>query len=169
MERGGLPVNGPLRHRGWLENGSVAVKWKILLSLAPLVLLGCDSGPKSPRGFRLPDGDPEAGKLVFVELGCVSCHTVEGAELPDSSGAIDVRLGGKVLRVRTYGELVTAIIHPSHDLAKGYPVEAISDEGRSKMANFNHQMTVQQLIDLVAFLQASYVEYLPDDYDPYFP
>ena len=144
---------------------------KILLALVPLILMGCDPGPKSPRGFRLPDGDAEVGQAVFQQLGCVGCHSVEGTEFEDTASEriIDVRLGGKVLRVRTYGELVTAIINPSHDLARGYETEAISSAGKSLMADYNASMTVQQLIDVVSFLQSKYQEYLPDDYDPYFP
>jgi mono/diheme cytochrome c family protein len=130
----------------------------------------CDPGPKSAHGFRLPDGDPRAGRAAFEELGCIGCHTVEGTDIEGSApGKLDVRLGGKVLRVRSYGELVTAIILPSHDLAKGYDPQQVSREGESLMAVFNDTMTVQQLIDLVAFLQPAYVEYLPKDYDPYFP
>jgi mono/diheme cytochrome c family protein len=142
-----------------------------LALLAPLILTACDPGPQSPVGFRLPDGDAEAGQLAFAELQCVSCHAVQGADLPTLGEArtIEVALGGKVRRVRTYGELVTAIIHPSHDLARGYPAEAVSRDGESLMVNYNDQMTVQQLIDLVAFLQSKYTEYLPKDYDPYFP
>ena len=143
---------------------------KKLLWLGPVVLLGCSPGPQSAQGFRLPAGDAQAGRTAFEQLGCVSCHTVEGAEFPAApEGAIAVRLGGRVLRVRTYGELVTAIIHPSEDLAKGYPRETVAPDGESLMANYNETMTVRQLIDIVAFLQPTYVEYLPRDYDPFFP
>ena len=145
------------------------MKLKMLFWLAPLVLVSCAPGPKSGRGFSLPDGEAEAGRVVFTQLGCVGCHTVEGTELTEVAGAIHVRLGGKVLRVRTYGELVTAVINPSHDIAKGYPAEAVSREGESLMADYSETMTVRQLIDVVAFLQSAYQEYLPDDYDPYFP
>lgn len=147
------------------------MRWMSLCCLAPLFLVGCDTGPKSPRGFSLPDGDVTAGQTVFVELDCVGCHTVKGTELgaPAGGRAIEVELGGKVHRVRTYGELVTAIIHPSHDLAKGYDPAEVSRDGESLMSSKNDVMTVQQLIDLVAFLQSTYEEYLPKDYDPYFP
>lgn len=147
------------------------MKWSILFWLAPLVLVGCAPGPTSSRGFRLPDGDAVAGQAVFALLQCDGCHSVQGAEFPEAAqgGAMDIRLGGKVHRVRSYGELVTAIIHPSHNLAQGYPVEAVSVDGESVMNDFNDEMTVQQLIDLVAFLQSKYIEYLPDDLDPYFP
>jgi hypothetical protein len=77
-----------------------------------------------------------------------------------------VTLGGEVTRVKTYGELVTSIINPSHRLARGYPTEEVSAAGESLMAlaYLNDVMTVQQLIDLVAFLQARY-EVRPPAYD----
>ena len=142
-------------------------------ALCVLVLLAsCTPGPKSSSGFRLPDGDVEAGKAAFVELSCAACHTVEGVLLPvpEEGGAnVEVHLGGKVNRVRTYGELVTMIINPSHDLTHRLPAERVSLEGRSLMSDFNPVMTVQQLVDLVAFLQSTYVEHLAQEYDPYFP
>ena len=143
---------------------------KLMLGTAALWLAACAPGPKSSHGFRLPDGDAGAGKTAFTVLGCVNCHTVQGAELvePEQRG-VEVRLGGKVHRVHTYGELVTAVVHPSHDISKAYPTEAVSRDGESLMVDMNDTMTVQQLIDVVAFLQAAYEEYLPEDYDPYFP
>ena len=137
----------------------------------PALLLACSPGPESSYGFHLPSGDADAGRATFVELGCVSCHTVEGVDLapPGGGRALDVRLGGKVLRVRTYGELVTAVIHPSRDLSQRYAPEEVSREGESLMPSFNDQLTVGQLVDLVAFLQPQYVEYLPAEYEPYFP
>lgn len=89
--------------------------------------------------------------------------------MDEQERGLDVQLGGKVVRVRSYGELVTAIIHPAEGLAEGYPLEAVSQEGKSIMTDVNNVMTVQQMIDLVVFLQPTYVEYMPQDYDPYFP
>jgi L-cysteine S-thiosulfotransferase len=147
------------------------LKWKMLTLLVPLVLSSCSPGPKSSHGFRLPDGDAEAGMVVFEEMACVACHTVEGAELTaePTEKALDVRIGGKALRVRTYGELVTAVINPSHRLAPGAKKEDVSVDGKSLMVDSNQRMTVQQLIDVVAFLQSTYVEHLPQSYDPGFP
>ncbi len=83
---------------------------------------------------------------------------------------MNVRLGGEVSRIGTYGELVTSIINPSHRLAKGHATEDISDEGKSLMTNYNDVLTVQQLIDLTAFLQSRYVlrKYEPTDYPLYY-
>jgi len=142
-----------------------------LVCLVPLVLLGCTPGPKSSSGFRLPDGDAEAGKVAFVELSCVKCHAVEGAEFADpvEEGSLQVKIGGKVRRVRTYGELVTAIINPSHDIAPSAKEAGVTEDGTSLMPDYNAAISVQQLVDLVAFLQSRYEEHLPRDYDPYFP
>ena len=135
-----------------------------------LLVVGCDRGPKSARGFRLPDGNIQAGETTFVALNCNACHKVAGVKLPPppKEPEVTVTLGGKVSRVKTYGELVTAIINPSHTLAKGYPKEKIATTGTSKMTNFNDTMTVAQLTNLVAFLQSHY-EIKVDDtmYSPY--
>lgn len=67
-----------------------------------------------------------------------------------------VVLGGGVSRVKTYGELVTSIINPSHKLARGFPPHRVSDESGSLMSPYNDVMTVTELINLVAFLQTRY-------------
>ena len=64
--------------------------------------------------------------------------------------------------MKTYGELVTSIINPSHVLSPGYPKELITKNNQSAMPNFNDTMTVRQLIDLVAFLQSRYELVLPE-------
>jgi len=138
-----------------------------------LLIAGCDSGPKSGRGFTLPEGDPNMGEATFTQLQCNSCHIVVGKpEIPHPENAeISVKLGGKVRTVQTYGQLVTSIINPSHRLAKGYPLEMIQEQGESKMINYNVVMSVEQLTDLVAFLQAQYElePYVPTRYQGYFP
>lgn len=125
--------------------------------------------PRSARGFRLPDGDAMAGERAFVELECNACHQVDGIDgLSDRTGAASVRLGGEVTRVRSYGELVTAIINPSHRVASGPAANVTDENGRSRMeyAALNDRMTVRQLVDLVSFLQGKY-EVVPPAYDPY--
>jgi len=125
--------------------------------------------PESGFGFRLPDGSPERGREAFVALRCNACHQIEGLDLPfQGTGAASVTLGGRTVAVKTYGELVTSIINPSHKLARGYPAEDVSSDGESLMsiAYLNDVMTVQQLIDLVAFLQAHY-EVVPPQGEPY--
>jgi sulfur-oxidizing protein SoxX len=121
-------------------------------------LAGCDTGPKSGRGFRLPDGDVEKGKTAFLALKCHTCHRVSGVDLPApvSTAPTNIVLGGEVSYIRTYGELVTSVINPSHGLAPGFKKEQLKDAKLSPMPEFNDAMRVRQMIDLVAFLQSRY-------------
>jgi hypothetical protein len=128
----------------------------LALALAGAALTAC-AGPRSSVGFRLPPGDADKGQAAFVELRCHSCHEVAGTPLPPpvAEPPVPVRLGGVVTAYRTDGELVTAIVNPSHRLARGYG-EGVRSGNRSRMGDFNEAMTVGQLVDLVAFLQSRY-------------
>jgi hypothetical protein len=131
--------------------------WKrggILTLLAALA--ACS--PESPFGFRLPDGDAAAGREAFVALACNACHEVRGVAIAHIEGAARVPLGGQTTRVKTYGELVTSIINPSHRIAPRDREDGVLPGGESLMtaAYLNEVMTVQQLVDLVAFLQPTY-------------
>jgi L-cysteine S-thiosulfotransferase len=130
----------------------------LVLVILAAALCGCDEErAMSERGFRLPDGDAAAGRETFLYMHCNQCHTIQGEQLPRIPGFEPfVELGGPVTRVKTYGELVTAIINPSHKLAEGYPKDLVSEDGKSKMYVYNGFMTVQELIDLVMFLQPYY-------------
>ena len=92
----------------------------ILFSL--FALTACDQEARmSQKGFRLPDGDAEAGREAYLYMQCHQCDTIAGEQLPGIPGQEPpyVELGGKVTQVKTYGELVTSIINPSHRLARG--------------------------------------------------
>jgi len=131
----------------------------LTLLLASLVALsGCDQDRKmSERGFRLPEGNATTGSETFLYMHCNQCHTIKDEQLPTVAGFEPfVELGGSLTRVKTYGELVTAIINPSHKLADGYPEDLVSENGKSKMYVYNGFMTVQELTDLVMFLQSRY-------------
>lgn len=129
----------------------------LLIALAAM-LSGCDDErTMSERGFRLPEGNAAAGREAFLYMHCNQCHTIKGQELPTVPGFEPyVELGGPVTRVKTYGELVTSVINPSHKLADGYAEEVVSENGKSKMYYYNGFMTVQELTDLVMFLQSHY-------------
>ena len=139
------------------------VKASLLACLAA-GLVACEPSPESALGFRLPAGDPNAGQTTFVALQCNACHDIAGLSLPaaQETGPVRVELGGQVTKVRTYGELVTSIINPSHRLAWGYSEEDVSQDGESLMRVYNEVMTVQQLIDLVALLQSHYEVVIPE-------
>ena len=144
---------------------------RIALAAATVVILlpsfGCEIGPKSGAGLRLPNGDVVAGELAFSQLGCVECHTIanESDEVDRQGGNTIVALGGSVPHIETHGELVTSIVNPSHGFSRFYPLEDVTAEGDSKMSNFNERMTVKQLIDLTAYLQSKYKLTLNKLYD----
>ena len=135
-------------------------------------LISCDLGPDSPRGFSLPDGNIEEGKLAFLKYQCLACHRIDGLEPPAGLMAnpdILVRLGGKSIKVKTYADLLTSIINPSHKFARGYKLDTIQDDGISKMNNYNDVMTVTELVNVVTFLQSNYelIPYKRTDYQHY--
>lgn len=134
----------------------------IAAGLASLALAGCQN-PRSASGFSLPQGDPIRGKVAFVELKCHECHRVEGADLPApvASPAVPVVLGGEIPHVKTDGQLVASIINPSHEIARGYPLEAVKRGDASRMPDYADVMSVRQMVDVVAFLQNRYVVVRP--------
>jgi sulfur-oxidizing protein SoxX len=69
---------------------------------------------------------------------------------------VPVELGGRVVRAKTDGELVTAIVDPSHRLAPGYKREDVQSGKLSRMGDYSEAMTVRELVDVVAFLQSRY-------------
>jgi hypothetical protein len=120
-------------------------------------LAGCNSGPHSAAGFRLPeDGDAVRGKATFIARQCHDCHEVTGVELPQPAipPPVMVVLGGELDRPMTDGYLVTSIMNPSFKLAR-YPQNEITLDGRSRMPQ-HENLTVRELTDIVAFLQTRY-------------
>ncbi|GHA09721.1 c-type cytochrome [Oceanisphaera arctica] len=134
-----------------------------IISLVALGLSGCD---QSSKGFSLPPGDIAQGELVFKDMQCLSCHTMEGYERPEGDWELSVALGGKGTSLKTYGELVTSVINPSHRLAKVDDMSAIQVDGKSVMPVYNNLMSVSELVDLVTFLESKYelVAYEPTNY-----
>jgi L-cysteine S-thiosulfotransferase len=134
------------------------MRTKILLGAALMMMFAaaCTPTRKSAAGFHLPDGNPERGKAVFVEMKCYTCHRVAGVEGLDLSARTPVTLGGRVRYTPTDGQIVTSIVEPSYRMAEGYRKDLIEVDGRSLMPDTSHAMTIRQMIDLVAFLQANY-------------
>jgi sulfur-oxidizing protein SoxX len=138
---------------------------KTLIWLTSIILLfvmaACSYGPDSPKGFSLPEGDIAKGEKVFMQYKCQACHALQGYEDDSLIKEFDtpVPLGGTSSLVKTYAQLVTSVINPSHKFAprsKSIEEKLTNEDGSSKMRVFNDVMTVQELIDLVAFLQPKY-------------
>lgn len=132
----------------------------LIISLVALGLTGCD---RASKGFSLPPGDIAQGEQVFMDMQCLSCHTLEGYQRPEGDWELSVALGGKGKSLKTYSELVTSVINPSHRLAEGNDMSAIQVDGKSVMPVYNDVMTVSELVDLVTFLESKY------ELEPYDP
>ena len=124
----------------------------LLLSGIALAQKAGVAKPSVPKGwsFSFPDGNPDTGKQLFIKMECYACHTIK---LPKESlaarpGKVGPELTGYSVLPKEY--LASSIIK-AHTVvaAPGYTVK----DGKPGMGNYNHFLTVQELIDLVAFLK----------------
>ena len=135
--------------------------FSLCLASMSLILTSCDQ-LQSGRRLRLPPGSAENGKAAFITLKCSDCHTVSGVALPQPTIAAErvVELGGNVRRLRTVGDLLTSIIHPTQSISVKMKRPAVGPPV-SPMPSVNDVMTVSQMVDLVRFLQPRYAEMAP--------
>jgi sulfur-oxidizing protein SoxX len=136
-----------------------------------VVILGLACGCAYDASFSFPieEGNVAAGRQAFIDHRCHQCHSVAGVNLPPLAGAPPplLELGGPTSIARNYGDLMTSIINPNHSISERYRAEQAlqgnipvnSPMPTPQMDN----MTVRQLIDIVAFLDSRYV--LIDAYD----
>jgi sulfur-oxidizing protein SoxX len=130
-----------------------------LLTLAAIAT-GCSYSPIF--GFPVDEGDVQAGRQAFIDHQCHRCHSVAGVRLPELAGASApiLELGGETTAVKTYAELMTSIINPNHVISERYREQLLLDavvplESPMPLPSLDN-MTVRQLIDLVAFLDSRY-------------
>ena len=138
-----------------------------LIVCISLFLVSKIPSENSPVGFILPPGDATAGQHTFAELNCTQCHSVVGVTFPESetvTSDLMVPLGGALHKVKTYGQLATAIIHPSESILKADD-RYVDTSGNSLMSNYSTVMTVQQMTDIISFLQEHY-DIVKPAYDP---
>ena len=90
----------------------------------------------------LPPGDAEAGKAVYEEQNCGSCHTFAPAGSTGTIGPdLDEALQGKDAEF-----IRTSIVNPNAEVAQGFQPNIMPSDYGQKLED-------QQLADLVAFLQ----------------
>ncbi len=102
-----------------------------------------------PKGwqFTMPRGEPLKGRAVFEKYECYDCHEVRGESFPyptSDPGPELTQMGP--LHPREY--FTESVIHPDAWVEKKYR----SGNGGSKMLDVNDRMTVQELVDLSAYL-----------------
>ena len=136
-----------------------------VLLCGSLLISSCNS---QARGFALPEGDIEKGKVTYKRLACIECHSIPNIEWKGGKDNLKIHLGGEVTSLKTYGDLVTSVINPSHKVASFYNQKTSTEGGLSNMKNYNEIMTVQELIDLVTFLQSEYQVISPPTHYPYY-
>jgi hypothetical protein len=145
-----------------------------ILAVAVLIILTACYGDTPPvKGFVLPEGDIPQGQQVFLDFNCNGCHTIPELELPESEfePPFILPIGGKVYRVKNYGELLTAVVNPDHIISRKYIAmleKADRDIYMSPMPYYGEEMTVAELIDLVEFLHAQYTKLQPDYYQSHY-
>ena len=100
--------------------------------------------------FTLPERNPAKGREVFVKFECYSCHQVLGENFPAPGGeAVGPELS-QMGPMHPPEYFVESIMNPSAVIEDRYRAA----DGRSKMPSFNDIMTVEELIDLAAFLKS---------------
>lgn len=101
--------------------------------------------PKSWR-FTLPKGDPEKGRAVFEKFECYYCHEVRGESFPyPVESAPELSQMGPLHPVEFFAE---SIMNPNAVVPREYR----KPDGTSPMTNFTARMTVQELIDVSAYV-----------------
>ena len=108
----------------------------------------------TPEGWRFSfpaDGNPVAGREVFVRMECYACHEVRGETFPPKgAGKVGPELSamGPMHPPEYFAE---AILNPNAVIGEepGYR----GSDGRSVMPDYSESMTLRELIDLVAYLK----------------
>ena len=144
---------------------------KIVQAIILLLLsISAAMAQEPASGLALPEGDFDEGLRAFIDLECHQCHTVPGVMLPvyDGISPVTLSLGANTLSVKTYAELVTSIVNPNHVVSSRYLAKLGMDErGQiSTLMPFKDEMTVQQLLNLITFLDVRYAMGL-DDYQAF--
>jgi sulfur-oxidizing protein SoxX len=144
----------------------------VLVLFTQFALSACTGEGTPVKGFVLPQGDIARGKQVFVDFNCHGCHTIPEMEFPetDSESPFILEIGGKVYRVKNYGELMTSIVYPNHVISPKYSAKLEKPDRAaaiSPMPYYGETMTVAELIDLVEFLHAQYTKLQPHYYRGY--
>lgn len=104
-----------------------------------------------PEGWRFtpPAGDPAKGRAVFERLRCYVCHRVAGERYPAPTGP-GPDLSG-MGHHHPPGYLLESVLNPNAVVVEG---RGYTDaRGRSVMPELARDLTVEELVDLVAYLR----------------
>ncbi|PWU22812.1 MAG: hypothetical protein C5B48_09695 [Candidatus Rokuibacteriota bacterium] len=137
----------PPRHADHLVHEAVSEPGQVRMSMEELHEHG-----GVPQGwiFAPPDGDPVHGRDVFVKLGCYACHRVRGEKFPAPGGPGPDLTG--VGHHHPAGYVLESILNPNAVIVEGRGYTG--PDGKSIMPDYRGQLSVTDLIDLVAYVKS---------------
>jgi Cu/Ag efflux protein CusF len=101
--------------------------------------------PKDWR-FTMPTGDAAKGRAVFEKFECYYCHQIRGENFPSpTESAPELSQMGAMHPLEFFAE---SIMNPNAVVPKVYRQQ----DGTSPMTDFTAKMTVQELIDVSAYV-----------------
>jgi mono/diheme cytochrome c family protein len=105
-----------------------------------------------PRPHFITTGDAAAGRHTFVSLQCNTCHTIAGKNTssintPDAGP----RLGSMQAR-QSADDIAMSIVNPSHGISR--KAGPWRENSVSRMRDYGNEMTVRQLLDVVAYIRS---------------
>ena len=143
-----------------------------LLLILPIILVsglaGLVAAEPAENGFRFPGGDPEAGREAFIKLNCIQCHSAANMDLGNLKAArrLEFALAGKLRFVKKTENIISAITNPMHVITQQYKdiLSKTEQQGGIEplMPDLTKDMSVRQLMDIVAFLDEAYRKSLPE-------
>jgi cytochrome c oxidase subunit 2 len=147
-----VPANGPRRFR---EVASRALLRAAVLSIA--LFAACGDEPKRAEegdlGSGLPDRPPRGltpekwGERLFIEHGCLGCHTIHGARSVGGS------LAGIWGAPRTFADGSTGTVDEAYVRESiDSPSEKVVDGFGDAMPSYRQRLSQAQVDALVAFL-----------------
>ncbi len=143
------------------------IAWPLAAACMALLMLVLGS---CREGLLVPEGDPVAGRATFLATECHTCHEVVRDDLPAPTAdpPVPVKLGDPFNRL-SRASVIESIIAPAHRFAKPRPLfsygdppiyteepeyENIKEGTLSRMGDFSAHMTVKELIDIAAYIDA---------------
>ena len=109
-----------------------------------------------PKGwkFLVPPGDAAKGREVFTTMECFACHEVKGETFPQNSKRAH-EPGPELTGMGSHHPaeyFAESIVNPNRVIVQGTGYTGA--DGLSKMPGYSDTMTVQQLVDVVAYLKS---------------
>ncbi|MFQ5801710.1 MAG: c-type cytochrome [Candidatus Methylomirabilales bacterium] len=105
--------------------------------------------------FNIPEGDADAGRKVYIEMKCYTCHQIAGEKFPKVDP--EERKPGPDLtgmgahHPRDY--FAEAVLNPNAVILTDKP-GFLGKDGLSIMPDYNDTLSIKQWIDLATYLKS---------------